>query len=61
MNLSATVPDVNAIVLGANGQLGSELVRLIGRNAGVTHSEVSVTDQKSLDALLSGAVWSVST
>ncbi|HEV1992145.1 MAG TPA: dTDP-4-dehydrorhamnose reductase [Candidatus Dormibacteraeota bacterium] len=40
-------------MLGAAGQLGSELVRLIGKKAGVTHDEVSVTDQKSLDALLS--------
>jgi dTDP-4-dehydrorhamnose reductase len=44
---------VNAIVLGAAGQLGSELVRLIGKGSGVTREEVSVTDQKSLDALLS--------
>ena len=44
---------VNAIVLGAAGQLGSQLVRLIGMQAGVTHDEVSVTDLKSLDDLLS--------
>jgi len=44
---------VNAIVLGAAGQLGSELVRLIGKGSGVTRDEVSVTDQKSLDDLLS--------
>jgi dTDP-4-dehydrorhamnose reductase len=44
---------VNAIVLGAAGQLGSELVRLLGRQACVTHDEVSVTDLKSVDDLLS--------
>jgi dTDP-4-dehydrorhamnose reductase len=44
---------LKAIVLGAGGQLGSELVRLIGKHAGVTHDEVSVTDLKSLDDLLS--------
>ena len=44
---------MNAIVLGAAGQLGSELVRLIGKGSGVTRDEVSVTDQKSLDDLLS--------
>jgi dTDP-4-dehydrorhamnose reductase len=44
---------VNAIVLGAAGQLGSELVRLIGKQTGVTHDQVSVTDLKSLDDLLS--------
>jgi dTDP-4-dehydrorhamnose reductase len=47
------VPAVNAIVLGAAGQLGSELVRLIGKGSGVTREEVSVTDQKSLDDVLS--------
>jgi dTDP-4-dehydrorhamnose reductase len=44
---------VNAIVLGAAGQLGSELARLIGKGSGVTREEVSVTDQKSLDDVLS--------
>jgi dTDP-4-dehydrorhamnose reductase len=44
---------VKAIVLGANGQLGSELARLIGDNSGVPREEISVTDPQSLDALLS--------
>jgi dTDP-4-dehydrorhamnose reductase len=43
---------VKAIVLGAAGQLGSALARLIGEDSGVTHAEVSVTDQHALDALL---------
>jgi dTDP-4-dehydrorhamnose reductase len=44
---------VRAIVLGAGGQLGSDLSRLIGNGSGVTHDEVSVTDPDGLDALLS--------
>jgi dTDP-4-dehydrorhamnose reductase len=49
---SDTVRAVNAMVLGAAGQLGSELVRLIGQGSGVTHNEVSVTDLHALDKLL---------
>ncbi len=40
-------------MLGAGGQLGSDLSRLIGDGSGVTHAEVSVTDPDALDALLS--------
>jgi dTDP-4-dehydrorhamnose reductase len=47
------VPAVRAIVLGAGGQLGSDLSRLIGDGSGVTHDEVSVTDPDALDSLLS--------
>lgn len=43
---------MKAIVLGAAGQLGSELARLIGEGSGVTHNEVSVTDLHALEALL---------
>jgi len=43
---------VNAIVLGAAGQLGSVLARLLGENAGVTREEVSITDRHALDELL---------
>jgi dTDP-4-dehydrorhamnose reductase len=43
---------VNAIVLGAAGQLGSELSRLLGEGAGVSHNEVSITDQDAVDHLL---------
>jgi dTDP-4-dehydrorhamnose reductase len=43
---------VKAIVLGAAGQLGSELVRLIGEGSGIAREEVSVTDQDALDSLL---------
>jgi dTDP-4-dehydrorhamnose reductase len=41
------------LVLGATGQLGSALVRLIGEGSSVSHDDVSITDQEALDALLS--------
>jgi dTDP-4-dehydrorhamnose reductase len=44
---------MRAIVLGAAGQLGSVLARLIGEGSGFARDAVSVTDQDSLDALLS--------
>jgi dTDP-4-dehydrorhamnose reductase len=47
------VPAVKAIVLGAAGQLGSELARLLGQGSGIGREEVSVTDQDALDSLLS--------
>ncbi|GAC1640505.1 MAG: dTDP-4-dehydrorhamnose reductase [Candidatus Dormibacteraceae bacterium] len=40
-------------MLGAAGQLGSELTRLIGKGSGLTREEVSVTDPQAVDALLS--------
>jgi dTDP-4-dehydrorhamnose reductase len=43
---------VRAIVLGAGGQLGVELSRLIGHSSGITRQEVSVTDVDALDSLL---------
>jgi len=39
-------------VLGAGGQLGSELARLLGPGSGVTRHEVSVTDRDSVDRLM---------
>jgi dTDP-4-dehydrorhamnose reductase len=47
------VPDVRAVVLGAGGQLGSDLSQLIGAGSGVTREQVSVSDSDSIDALLS--------
>jgi len=41
-----------AIVLGAGGQLGFALARLLGPGSGVTHAEASVTDRDSIDQLL---------
>ena len=42
----------NALVLGAGGQLGSELARLMGADSGVPHAEASVTDRESIDRLI---------
>ena len=47
-----TVRDVKAIVLGAGGQLGSELARLLGPGSGVSHAEASVTDRDAIDRLI---------
>ena len=46
------MPAVNAIVLGAGGQLGSALARLLGAGSGVERAEASVTDRDSIDHLL---------
>jgi dTDP-4-dehydrorhamnose reductase len=48
-----TVPDVKAIVLGAGGQLGSDLSRLSGPGSGFAHDQLSITDPEAIDALLS--------
>jgi len=39
-------------VLGAEGQLGSELVRLLGADSAVSHKRVSITDAEAVDALI---------
>jgi dTDP-4-dehydrorhamnose reductase len=44
-----TFEAMGALVLGAGGQLGTELVRLIPGAVGLTHREVSVTDLAGLD------------
>jgi dTDP-4-dehydrorhamnose reductase len=44
---------VRAIVLGAGGQLGSDLSRLIGTDSGFAHESVSILDPDAIDALLS--------
>jgi dTDP-4-dehydrorhamnose reductase len=43
---------VKALVLGATGQLGSELVRLLGEDTGVTHQQASISDAPAVDALV---------
>ncbi len=43
---------MNALVLGANGQLGSELVRLLGSESAVTHRQLSITDAAAVEALI---------
>jgi dTDP-4-dehydrorhamnose reductase len=47
------VPDVKALVLGAGGQLGSDLSRLIGPDSGFAREKVSILDPDAIDALLS--------
>lgn len=42
----------NPLVLGAAGQLGTELVRLLGAAAGVTRDQLSITDASAVDALI---------
>ena len=44
---------MRALVLGAGGQLGSDLSQLIGPDSGFTHERVSVSDPDAIDALLS--------
>ena len=39
-------------MLGANGQLGTELVRLLGTESAVSHAEVSITDAGAVEALI---------
>ena len=39
-------------MLGAGGQLGSELTRLLGPDSGVSHAEASITDRDSIDQLI---------
>jgi dTDP-4-dehydrorhamnose reductase len=43
---------VKALVLGSGGQLGSDLVRLLGAGAGATRADLSVTDLPSLQRAL---------
>ena len=43
---------MKALVFGAAGQLGSELVRLVGDEAAVTHAQVSIVDPRAVDELL---------
>lgn len=44
---------MRSLVLGAGGQLGSELTRLLGQGSGLTRDELSVTDVTGLDKALS--------
>jgi dTDP-4-dehydrorhamnose reductase len=45
---------LKALVLGAGGQLGTELVRLLGAESAVPHAEVSITDTGAVEALVAG-------
>lgn len=44
--------DLNALVLGAQGQLGVDIVRLVGDQAAVTRQQVSITDAAAVDAVI---------
>lgn len=39
-------------MLGAGGQLGSELVRLLGADCGLSHRQLSITDAAAVDAMI---------
>jgi dTDP-4-dehydrorhamnose reductase len=43
---------LKALVLGAGGQLGTELVRLLGAESAVPHAEVSITDRAAVMSLI---------
>ncbi|MGA7910476.1 MAG: dTDP-4-dehydrorhamnose reductase [Candidatus Dormiibacterota bacterium] len=45
---------MKALVFGAAGQLGSEIVRLLGEETAVTHRQVSIGDAAAVDELLNG-------
>jgi dTDP-4-dehydrorhamnose reductase len=43
---------LKALVLGAGGQLGTELVRILGGEAAVPHGELSITDAAAVEAVI---------
>lgn len=43
---------MKALVVGAAGQLGSELVRLLGADTGLTHAQLSITDSAAVDRVI---------
>ncbi|HEV3406679.1 MAG TPA: sugar nucleotide-binding protein, partial [Candidatus Dormibacteraeota bacterium] len=43
---------MKALVLGAGGQLGTELVRLLGPESAVPHAEISITDAGAVESLV---------
>ncbi len=45
---------MKALIFGAAGQLGSELVRLVGDETAVTHRQLSISDAPAVDELLKG-------
>jgi dTDP-4-dehydrorhamnose reductase len=45
---------VKALVLGADGQLGTELARLLGPDSAVSHAELSITDAAAVEAMVAG-------
>jgi dTDP-4-dehydrorhamnose reductase len=49
LNLLVPSQTVKALVLGAGGQLGKELMRLLPNGVGLAHHELSVTDRAALE------------
>jgi dTDP-4-dehydrorhamnose reductase len=45
---------VKALVLGAAGQLGSELVKLLGPESAVPHSGLDITDRTAVETAITG-------
>lgn len=43
---------MRALVLGAGGQLGQEIVRLAGAGSGLTHDELSITDATAVETAI---------
>ena len=43
---------MRALVLGAGGQLGTQLARLLGPESAVPHADVSITDADAVEALI---------
>ncbi|HYL08494.1 MAG TPA: dTDP-4-dehydrorhamnose reductase [Candidatus Udaeobacter sp.] len=43
---------MNALVLGAGGQLGRDIVRLVGEDSARTHQQVSITDAAAVEEAL---------
>ena len=43
---------MKALVLGASGQLGAQLVRLLGAETAVTHAQLSITDAGAVSSLI---------
>ncbi|MHB8612959.1 MAG: dTDP-4-dehydrorhamnose reductase [Candidatus Dormibacteraceae bacterium] len=45
---------MSAVVLGAGGQLGRELSRILGEGSGMLRHQVSIADPESIEGLLAG-------
>jgi dTDP-4-dehydrorhamnose reductase len=43
---------LKALVLGANGQLGAELARLLGADSAVPHNDLDITDEAAVEDLI---------
>lgn len=43
---------MKALVFGAQGQLGVEIVQLVGHESALTHQQVSITDARAVEAVI---------